>query len=84
MRNNKPKGKTPSLIGGSLGTPRPKVVERLCKCKRCNSPLVKGTSCFEIPQLGGAFANCKPYCSTCFKAILEQTQSDVTALFESL
>ena len=41
----------------------------------------KGTECPEISQLGGSFSNYKPYCDQCFRAILDQTKSDLDALF---
>jgi hypothetical protein len=81
MRTDKPKGKTPSLIGSTLGTPGRRVVERKSYCKRCNVPIAKGTECCEIPQLGGTFRNARPYCDACFRLILEQTKRELDALF---
>jgi hypothetical protein len=76
----KPKGKVPSLIGGSLGAPRRTKVERTSPCKRCAIGLPKGLECFEIPQLRTAFTTYKRYCDPCFDAILAQTQADLDEL----
>jgi hypothetical protein len=84
MKNNKPKGKTPSLIGGTLGAPRKKLVERLFSCRRCDAHITKGTECYEIPQLGGSFRNYKPYCEGCIQSILEKTREDLNLLFAGL
>ena len=76
----KPKGKVPSLIGGSLGTPRRTRVERESPCKRCAVGLPKGQECFEIAQLRSSFAVYRRYCDTCFEAIIAQTQVDLDDL----
>jgi len=82
MKSVKPKGKVPCLIGSTLGTPRKHTVERRSSCRRCDTVLEKGTQCFAIPQLGGSFANARPYCIPCFNSILEKTQSDLTKLVQ--
>ncbi len=83
MKNSKPKGKTPSLIGGTLGAPRKRLVGRLSYCNRCNDSILKGVECYEIPQLGGTFSNPKPYCDGCFRSILEKTKADLDTLLLS-
>jgi hypothetical protein len=83
MKSSKPKGKTPSLIGGSQGAPRKRLVERLSHCKRCSGAILRGAECFEIPHLGGSFSNPKPYCDGCFQSILHKTKADLDALFLS-
>jgi hypothetical protein len=80
MKSAKPKGKTPSLIGSTLGAPRKRLVARESHCKRCNVCIPKDTQCCEIPQLGGTFSNYRPYCDECFLSILEQTKVDLDAL----
>lgn len=80
MKSGEPKGKTPSLIGSSLGAPRTRSVGKESHCKRCSASIPKGTTCIEIPQLGGSFANYRPYCDACFRAILEKTKADLDAL----
>ena len=80
MKNNKPKGRTPSLIGSSLGKARPTTVERECACRRCKAAIPKGTKCYEISQLGGSFASYKRYCDGCFESILNQTKAQLETL----
>jgi len=84
MKSNKPKGKTPSLIGGTLGAPRKCSVLRVSACNRCKDTISKGTECYEIPQLGGAFSNCKKYCDKCFSEILVKTKADLDILFTTI
>jgi hypothetical protein len=84
MKNAKPKGKVPSLIGGTLGTPRKTVTDGTCKCKRCETSIPKGTECHEIPQLGGSFSNYKRYCDPCFTSILERTKGDLDKLLQEM
>ncbi len=80
MKSSKPKGKTPSLIGGTLGAPRKRLVKKLSRCNRCDDSILKGVECYEIPQLGGSFSNPRPYCDDCFRSILEKTKADLDAL----
>jgi len=84
MKKNKPKGKTPSLIGGSLGIPRKCVVKKACACKRCKISIQKDVECYEISQLGGSFSNYKRYCDVCFSSILEKTKADLDVLFQDV
>lgn len=84
MKSGKPKGKVPSLIGSTLGTPKKVLVKRERGCKRCHASISKGTECYEIPQLGGSFSNYKPYCDCCFRSILLKTKADLDALFMSI
>jgi hypothetical protein len=80
MNKGKIRGKTPSLIGGTLGAPRKCTVQRRCNCNRCKVDIEKDIDCFEIPQLGGAFTNYKRYCDDCFRSILEQSRLDLNKL----
>lgn len=82
MKNEKPKGKVPSLIGGTLGKPRRVLVEKKSECKRCKGSIDAGHNCVAIPQLGGSFTNLKRYCEGCFKAIIEKTKADLDELFK--
>lgn len=77
MKNNKPKGKTPSLIGSSNGRPRRVQVERKSECYRCSCDIQVGQDCFGIPKVGSGFSPIKRYCKICFQNILEQTQKDL-------
>lgn len=81
MKISRPKGKIPSLIGSTLGSPRKVLVGRDSHCKRCKALISKGVECYEIPHLGGTFSNYKRFCDDCFLSILKQTKADVEALF---
>jgi hypothetical protein len=80
MTKKKPKGKTPSLIGGSNGRPRRTDVQRLSHCYRCNDDIVAGTSCVEIPKLGAGFSGAKRVCGECYQLIIQKTAQDLEEL----
>ncbi len=80
MTKEIPKGRTPSLIGSTLGKPRRVAVAAKSECKRCKGEITKGTNCVAIPQLGGSFTNLKRFCEDCYGKILEQTQADLDGL----
>jgi hypothetical protein len=80
MTKKIPKGRVPSLIGGTNGRPVRLVVQRRSECYRCEDELLAGTSCIAIPQLGGGFANKRRVCDTCYQAILKQTSDDLEEL----
>jgi hypothetical protein len=82
MKNGKPRGPVPSLIGSTLGRPRRVVVGKKSTCKRCGEPIIAGQNCVAIPKLGGAFTSLKRYCDGCYKAILEKTKTDLDRLME--
>jgi hypothetical protein len=77
MTNQKPKGKTPSLISGKNGRPTRVVVGKESHCHRCNATFQKGQTCIAIPQTGESFAREKRVCDECYKLILEQTAKDL-------
>lgn len=72
-----PKGKTPSLIGSSLGRPTKSVAGKLCPCSRCNADISKGESCYDVPQPSKPFNATRRFCPDCFKKVLEQTTHDL-------
>ena len=80
MSKKKPRGKTPSLIGGANGRPRLADVKRRSSCYRCRDVIPSGSTCIEIPELGGAYASARRVCNECFALILDQTQSDLDAV----
>lgn len=80
MRKAKPRGPTPSLIGGTNGKPKRVRAGKLCECSRCHVTLVKGQECIDIPKLGTGFSASRRVCAECFGDILEKTQSDLDAL----
>lgn len=78
-----PKGKTPSLIGSSLGRPEVAVAGRLCECSRCEAEIVKGEKCYDVPRPLEKFSSTRRFCKACFAKIVEQTKKDL-ANIESL
>lgn len=80
MTKKKPRGPTPSLIGGANGRPIRVDVLRRSTCYRCKDELVAGASCIAIPELGGGFANKRRVCDACYQAILKQTSDDLDEL----
>lgn len=77
MKNQKPKGKTPSLIGSSNGRPKRVVVERKSECCRCHGEINPGQDCFGIPKAGSGFSTVKRFCKECFRNVLTQTHKDL-------
>ena len=75
-----PKGKTPSLIGSSLGRPSVATAGKLCKCSRCGSGIAMGVKCYDIPQPKKPFGSPRRFCVDCFQQVLEQTGQDLAAL----
>lgn len=72
-----PKGKTPSLIGSSLGRPRSAVAGRSSPCSRCHEDIPMGEKCYDVPQPQKKFASTRRFCSTCFRDVVEQTKQDL-------
>ena len=79
MTKKTPKGRVPSLIGGTNGRPVREDVLRRSKCYRCEDELVAGTSCVAIPK-NGAFTSKRRVCDACYQAILKQTSDDLEEL----
>lgn len=80
MAKKIPKGRVPSLIGGTNGRPVRVDVLHRSKCYRCDDELVAGTSCIAIPRVGGGFANKRRVCDSCYQAILKQTSDHLEEL----
>jgi hypothetical protein len=74
-----PKGKTPSLIGSSLGRPRSAVAGRSSPCSRCEKYIAMGVKCYDVPQPQKKFASTRRFCASCFRDVLEQTKCDLAA-----
>jgi len=75
-----PKGKVPSLIGGSLGKPVSVDAGRKCKCSRGQTDIVKSEKCYDVPQPKKAFSSKRRFCANCFKQVIEQSQKDLNNL----
>jgi hypothetical protein len=80
MNKAKPRGPTPSLIGGANGRPTRVSVLKKSECKRCHAPFAAGQTCIAIPQLGTGYSTTKRICDECFQGILLKTEQDLTAL----
>ena len=74
------KGKTPSLIGSSLGRPCKQTCGRETPCSRCHAPIVKGDDCYDVPQPRKPHSSTRRFCTECFDGVLEQTRHDLEDL----
>ena len=74
------KGKTPSLIGSSLGRPRKQTCGRETPCSRCRAGIVKGENCYDVPQPKKPHSSTRRFCAECFDGVLEQTRRDLEKL----
>lgn len=72
-----PRGKTPSLIGSSLGRPVAKVAGRSCACSRCKGNIAMGSKCYDVPQPLKTFSATRRFCTDCFALVLEQSRRDL-------
>jgi hypothetical protein len=75
-----PKGKSPSLIGSSLGRPEAAVAGRTVPCSRCKGSIANGEQCFDIPQPTKPFRSTRRFCASCFGTVLTQTKLDLDEL----
>jgi hypothetical protein len=73
----KPKGKTPSLLAVSTGTPEPHTCGKATPCERCEESVPKGHPCFKIPKMKSGFVNHPIFCVVCTIAIVEQTKTEL-------
>ena len=76
----KPKGKIPSLLAVSTGTPLPHTCGKATPCERCEDVVAKGESCFRIPKMKSGFINHPIFCTACTVAIVEQTKFELSAV----
>ena len=74
------KGKTPSLIGSSLGRPSKKTCGRETSCSRCKQPISKGEDCYDVPQPQKPHSSTRRFCVQCFEGVLEQSHRDLDEL----
>lgn len=72
--------KIPSLINGSAGKPTLETAGKKGSCSGCDAEIVKGESCFDIPNPRTAFSNTKRYCVECFGIALDKTKADIAEL----
>jgi len=75
-----PRGKTPSLIGSSLGRPSQVTAGKRSPCSRCAVDILMGQTCYDVPQPPKKFSASRRFCLACFKTVLEKTRQDLAAL----
>lgn len=75
-----PKGKTPSLIGSSLGRPEVATAGKRCACSRCEAVIPMGERCYDVPQPSKPFSRTRRFCVPCFKNVLDKTKEDLTEM----
>ena len=73
----KPKGKIPSLLAISTGTPEPHTCGKATSCDRCEEIVVKGQRCFKIAKVKSGFTGHPIFCVACTMAIIEQTKIEL-------
>ena len=73
----RPKGKTPSLLAISTGTPEQHTSGKATPCTRCEEIVVKGHRCFKIPKIKSGFTRHPIFCVACTIAIIEQTKIEL-------
>jgi hypothetical protein len=71
------KGKTPSLLSMSTGTPSVHTCGRASSCDRCDDLMAKGVVCFQIPKLKSGFTSRPIFCVGCTAEIVAKTKSDL-------
>jgi len=76
----KPKGKIPSLLAISTGTPELHICGKATPCDRCQEIVVKGQRCFRIPKVKSGFTGHPIFCTACTIAIIEQTKIELLAI----
>ena len=79
----KPKGRTPSLIGSSLGRPAVANCGRRTPCSRCGADILKGDTCYDVPQPRKLHSATRRFCGECFGRVLKQTRDDLDNLERS-
>ena len=80
----KPKGKTPSLLAISTGTPESHTCGKATPCERCEELVVKGQRCFKIPKVKSGFTGHPIFCVACTIAIIEQTKIELLVVEKAL
>lgn len=75
-----PKGKTPSLIGASLGRPKKTICGRRTACSRCHEDILKGDVCYDVPRVKKPHASSRRFCGGCFAEVVDQSKRDLDGL----
>lgn len=80
MAKPKPKGKTPSLLSMSTGTPTVHTCGKATACDRCDNNVAMGHICFRIPKQKGGFTARPIFCVVCTAAIVDKTKTDLLSI----
>lgn len=80
----KPKGKTPSLLTMSTGTPAVHTCGKATSCDRCEGKIATGAVCFRIPKAKGGFTIRPIFCVGCTSDIIEKTKADLLVVEASI
>lgn len=80
----KPRGKTPSLLSMSTGTPVEHTCGRNTPCGRCDEDVLKGAVCFQIPKLKNGFTVRPIFCVSCTSDIVSKTKVDLASIEDQL
>ena len=78
------KGKTPSLLALSTGTPVAHTCGKATPCGRCGEIVTKGKNCFQIPKAKSGFTRRPIFCTACTVAIVAQTRIELLAIEEEV
>lgn len=78
------RGKTPSLIGSSLGRPSKTTCGRRTPCSRCREDIFKGVDCYDVPRPTKSHSSTRRFCVGCFTEVLEQTGRDLEGLLAEI
>lgn len=76
----KPKGKTPSLLSMSTGSPVLHTCGKATNCDRCEERIATASACFQIPKQRSGFTARPTFCIACTKEIVEKTKIDLLAI----
>jgi hypothetical protein len=78
-----PKGKLPSLLAISTGTPERHACRKATPCGRCEEIVIKGQRRFKIPKVKSGFTGHLIFCFACTIAIIEQTKIELLVVESS-
>ncbi|QND66356.1 hypothetical protein HB777_22190 [Mesorhizobium loti] len=76
----KPKGKTPSLLSMSTGSPVLHTCGKATNCDRCEERIATAAACFQIPKQKSGFTARPIFCIACTKEIVEKTKADLLVI----
>jgi len=72
------RGRRPSLISGTHGTPKKIVAAAKRTCKCCKGEITKGESCFTVRKPGTQ--GYRNYCFRCMVEVIQQSRTDLNNL----